>query len=673
MSIDIINPANINEFTKVNYSENYKSTYEMLSRLPIFKKANEIIKYIDENNVILIISKTGSGKTVLTPLLLTIYFKYEKKIAVTLPKQVITKKAAEFASKTFDVKLGEQIGYKYKGSDKQYYGNNNRVLYATDGTIVAMLLKDPLLSDFSGVIVDEIHERKVQIDFLLYLLKNTLKLRPEFKLILMSATINPLIFKSYFSVFKFGYIDVGGEANYPITVNYVPPTSEKFNSYLEEGYKVFKNITKDNSGDTIFFVPSISETFQLCNIITTENADTYCVEVYSGMDNKKEEIAISKDKYKEFNKNKKIIIATGVAESSITFEAIKYVIDSGYELFGYYDPNINANVLEKKPISKAQATQRCGRSGRTQAGTCYRLYDESFFKKMLDFPEPAIRTSNLYEESLKLISIDSIRTTNKLLNIFSEFIEPPKEIYIRMALSQLRSLKLIDLNGITKFGDIISNIQLEPMSAIAVYASKILKCSNEVLLIISLCDVLKNNLSGLFSVPKDKKIKGKFEKNLEDFHSKYGDHIALYKIIKEYKEQEDKDKFCKKYFIKKKIIEKAYKNYNKIKYTIDIKEIHEVPQEIFSQKLEYKIIASMLVGYSLHVGFLNKNTYDTLLTKNIKLNRFNLLLNKFPKKIVYQELFNNNGSLNLNIVSLVNSSIENLTDYIDDIIKKINI
>lgn len=668
MKIDI-DPKNINPFTSVQYSENYKQIYDMLIKLPIYKKSDEIIKHIDNNNVVLIISTTGSGKTVLTPLLLTIYFKYEKKIAITLPKQIITKKAAEFASNIFDVELGNQVGYKYKGSDKKYYNQNNKVLYATDGTIVSMLLKDPLLSDFDGIIVDEIHERKVQIDFLLYLLKNVIAKRPEFKLILMSATINPNIFKSYYSDFKFSYIDIGGVVNFPIEINYV---NDKFDSYLDEGFKIIKKIQEDKKeiGDIIFFVPSISETFQLCKTITNDNNNIYCVEVYSGMDNLKEEIAISKDKYKEFNKTNKVIVATGVAESSITFDAIKYVIDSGYELYGYYDPVIDARVLEKKQISKAQATQRAGRSGRTQKGICYRLYSEDDFKKMIDFPEPNMRTSNIYSESLEFIKIDSIRKTNKLLEVYSNFIEPPKEIYVRSAFNQLRDLKLINLNGITKFGDIIANIPLEPMEAIAYFASKILKCSNEVLIILSLCDVLKNNMGNLFNIPSDRNLKDKYEKSIQHFYSKHGDHIALYKIAKEYKDSDDKEKFSKKYFIKNKIIKKAYENYKKIKYQIQFPVGYEIDN---TDKLEDKIIASLMIGFKLHLGFLNKNSYDTLLTTNIKINRLNFLMNKNPKKIIYQELFNNNGRLNINIVSVLNSSIENIYETIEEIIKKINI
>src|SRR3990172_3963293 len=174
---DKLNPLN-----NKPYSNTYKELAKIWSKFPTYKRNKEIIDAIKSNQVLLITAETGSVKTVLIPkfaLHVLNYGKDDKKIAVTLPKQMIAKSAAEFAATTLDIKLGEEVGYQYRGSPSESKSQNTKLLYATDGTIVARLNNDPELKDFDIVIIDEAHERKVQIDFLIYLLRETLKLRPD--------------------------------------------------------------------------------------------------------------------------------------------------------------------------------------------------------------------------------------------------------------------------------------------------------------------------------------------------------------------------------------------------------------------------------------------------------------------------------------------------------------
>jgi pre-mRNA-splicing factor ATP-dependent RNA helicase DHX15/PRP43 len=218
MSIGILDPdgTNPNPLTGEAYSEKYRELSAKWREFPAYQKVNEILKAIKDNNVILVTSGTGSGKTVLIPKFCLHALNYDAKIGITLPKKIITKSAAEFAAATLDVKLGDVVGYQYRGSDRKHRSSKNKLLYATDGTIMARLLSDPLLKDFDAVIIDEAHERSVRIDFLLYLLKDVIKNRPEFKLIIMSATINVDIFKKYYESMAFVHIDIGGRTNYEI-------------------------------------------------------------------------------------------------------------------------------------------------------------------------------------------------------------------------------------------------------------------------------------------------------------------------------------------------------------------------------------------------------------------------------------------------------------------------
>jgi pre-mRNA-splicing factor ATP-dependent RNA helicase DHX15/PRP43 len=169
--IGILDPdgTNINPLNGEPYSEEYRKLAKVWSKFPAYEKVHEILQALDESQVVLITSGTGSGKTTLLPKFVLHSFGYEKKVAVTLPKQMITESAAEYAAKTLDVTLGREVGYKFKGSKKNTYTDKTKLLFATDGTIVAKLMSDPLLLEFDAVLIDEAHERKVQIDFLLYL------------------------------------------------------------------------------------------------------------------------------------------------------------------------------------------------------------------------------------------------------------------------------------------------------------------------------------------------------------------------------------------------------------------------------------------------------------------------------------------------------------------------
>jgi HrpA-like RNA helicase len=217
-NIGILDPQGLelNPLNSKEYSSKYKELANLWSKYPAYENALDTINLIKKKQVILITSGTGSGKTVLIPKFTLHSLNYEGHILVSLPKQLVAQSAAEFSALTMDVELGEQIGYKYKGSDTKYIGKNPNLLYCTDGTIVAKLLSDPLLTGIDAVIIDEAHERKVQIDFMLYLLKNVVKNRPEFKLIIMSATVNSELFKSYFTEFNFGELDIGSKTNFEI-------------------------------------------------------------------------------------------------------------------------------------------------------------------------------------------------------------------------------------------------------------------------------------------------------------------------------------------------------------------------------------------------------------------------------------------------------------------------
>lgn len=706
-----------NPLTDKPYSETYKELGKIWSQFPAYTNAKEIINDLKEHQVTLIISGTGSGKTVLVPKYVLHSYNYDGKIAVTLPKQIITKSSAEFSAKTLDVELGKEVGYQYKGSPRDARSKDTKLLYATDGTIVARLMNDIELKDFDAIIIDEAHERKVQIDFLLYLLRETLRLRPEFKLIIMSATINAEIFKNYFSEFKFKEINIGGQTNYPIKSIFIDKDIQ-YNEILDKGFDILKEVAKkeksesesDKAKDILFFITSANEAFDTCKKLSAidSTSNVFCIEVYAGMDSKKQELAQDKDKYKTSNSyNLKVVIATNVAESSLTIDGIKYVIDSGHELSSSYDPDIKARRLDRQLITHAQAKQRMGRSGRTEPGICYHLYTQDTFEnKMKKFPEPDIRVNNITDECLRLLDMPTINTIPNLINILTQFIEPPKESFIKDAVNTLIQLGLIKDEKLTDFGKLVANIGATSLVAnVTLVYSYIYNCSYEMVKIIAMIDACKQNLDNVFILPttilqskkqsvdtvskeaiskamkEEKWLTDKFEKAKKKFRHKYGDHQSLLKIYEKFNDvcRKNRDKpdkmnklneWCHTHFLKLDVLLKARMYYRKLNNNLervrdDLNSFTSTydpgkkGEKIIKSDIDDRILYCLSMGNSINTahkvsgkkGDMYRTRYSKELPIKIDKNSFLYLYKKLPKNVIYTELFVMMGNANINIVS----------------------
>jgi HrpA-like RNA helicase len=662
------NPLNTND-----YSENYKILAKKWSNLPTYKKAKDIINMIGENNILLIQSGTGSGKSVIIPKLLLHTLNYEKKIIMILPKQLLTEASAKYAAETLDVELGDEIGYKYRGEKK--YSSNTKILYTTDGTLVSMLMKDPELKNYSGILLDEAHERRTQTDFLLYLLKQTCIARKDFKLIIMSATVNQNIFADYFSGLKYNNVDISGKTNYPIVSTYLNQPIDK-TKYIEKGVEIIEYILKTTKdGDILFFVPTIQETFSGCKKFTN-NKDDYCVEVFAGMNKENEKLAIDKELYKtKTKKTRKIIIATNVAESSMTIDGIKYVIDSGYEIFGYFNPELESKVIEKRLITKAQIKQRMGRAGRTSDGYCYHLYTKKQYESLEEYPKPAIQTSNIYSECLSLLNLEIIQNTDNLKKVLNNFIEPPQDTYVNYSIKNLSKLGLITNGKISSLGKKIVKLPTEPSPGLAIYNGYGLNCHNEIMMIISMSEVIKNNISELFMRPSEenKILYDKYIKAKHNLKQNGSDHYSLFKILEKYEElkessDEDLKEWIKSNFLKIEILKKAYKYYQKMKdnSTEILKETY-VKLDISNNdyELKDKILASMMTGYHMNVISKSNGHYKTNKIKKIKINRDSWISNDDNDKIMYTELFTSGYVTNMQLCSNISDDVKRIYENIE--------
>jgi len=701
-SIGILDPTGKynNPLTDTEYSKEYKDLAKIWSNFPAYKIRDQVIESIKNNQVTLCIAATGSGKTVLVPKYALHAFDYTGKIAITLPKQIIAKSAAEFAAKTLDVNVGDQVGYQYKNAPKGAKSNNTKLLYATDGTIVARLMNDPKLTEFNAVIIDEAHERKMQIDLLFYLLKETLRLRPEFRIVIMSATIDSAIFKQYYKDFSYKEFNISGERNYPIESIFLDKEID-YKDAVNKGYEIIKSIVDtQESGDILFFVTSSNEAFDVCKKLDKyiKQDNTFCVEVYAGMDPKKQELAQDEVMYKDLERenNKaykfKLVVATNVAESSLTISGIKYVIDSGYELHNDYDAKIRGSKLDRDFISHAQAMQRLGRAGRTAPGICYHLYTKKQFENMKKFPDPDIKKVDITSECLKLLANGDVKSVPKLLEVLTQFIEPPKEINIVTAIQDLESMSLINNGDITKFGELVSSFGNDIYSSIAILLGKIYKCSYEIIDIMSFINACKANMNEVFRFPEktiDKedrnasydKLLEKFYGKMKHFKHKYGDHMSLLNIYQEYKEMLTKnsgsyqkmDEWCYKYFLKNKTLTKVHMYARNTKNNLrgKVGEILDPDsigvkyiEEIDKLRVDDRVMCCLMMAYRLKTAIQKKDghTHDnaglgyvTQFAKNIKINipnnSFINLSKQNKKNIFYEELFISMGNASLNIVS----------------------
>ena len=408
------------EPTKTNGT--YKQFGDFWSKLPMYEKREEAINLIYDNSVVLIVSGTGSGKTVLAPKFALHCMNYQGRIAITNPKRVPTKENAEFSALHMDVKVGTYIGMRYRDADKGSYSTDCRLIYCTDGWILQLLQKDPLLMDLDMVIIDEAHERNVNIDLLLLLLKQLVLKRPSFKLIIMSATINTQIFVDYFptSQYKFAMLDAGKKPNFSIKSIYLNKPINKYDAngnIIDDNYfdvavdKVVSLLKETDDGDILVFFPKKGDTTEGCSQLSMRldklnrelGKKIYSASLTSATSKKsrdghdEQKMIINAQKYKQNGRfSRKVVFATEVAESSVTIDGLLYVIETGLVNKMMYYSDKNMESLEMKFVSKASHKQRMGRTGRTAPGTCFCLFtEEEYNKKFSEYTQSPIMNTDL--------------------------------------------------------------------------------------------------------------------------------------------------------------------------------------------------------------------------------------------------------------------------------------
>ncbi|CAL0329725.1 unnamed protein product [Lupinus luteus] len=496
-----------------------------MATLPILQHEEKIIQTVNQNPVVVIIGETGSGKsTQLSQILHRHGYSNSGKIAVTQPRRVAAVSVARRVSQELGVHLGEEVGYAIRFEDRT--SHDTRIKYLTDGVLLRESLADPELNDYSVVILDEAHERSLNTDILMGLMKRLVKVRSsDFKVLITSATLDGNKVSKFFT--DCPVLTIPGKL-YPVEILY---SKERPSSYLESSLKTALDIhARQPEGDILIFMTGQDDIEKLVSKLEDK---VRALEEGSCMDaiilplhgSLPPELQVRVFSPPPPN-CRRIIVATNIAETSLTVDGVVYVIDSGYVKQRQYNPSAGMYSLDVVQISKVQANQRAGRAGRTRPGKCYRLYPSRVYDdEFLDATVPEIQRSSLagcvlYLKSLDLPDIDILKF---------DFLDPPSSESLQDALKQLYLIDAIDENGaITSIGQKMAELPLEPSLSRTLMEANNYGCISEALTVAAMLSAE----TALLSAPGRSKTERKRKNpvtNLPD-GSGLGDHIQLLQI-----------------------------------------------------------------------------------------------------------------------------------------------
>lgn len=654
----------LNPLNDKPYSNRYRELAGIWSKFPTYLRAEDILDAISNYQLVFVSSATGSGKSVIIPKLALHYTNYQGTILMTLPKRIITVSSASFASDTLDVELGKEIGYKFKNSPKEMANSNNKIIYVTDGILIMKYINDPLLLEYRVIIIDEAHERKIQIDLILLFLKNLLLSgkRPDLRIIIMSATISAQKYSDYFSSISSKIIEIPGQPNYPIDVHFLDKPT---NSYMLDGLDLITELIPEKK-DLLFFITTSNEAISLCRKIKPNHPKIFCIEVYADMDKDLKIYVESRDKFHELgNYNSKVIMATNVAESSLTIDGLKIVIDSGYQLSSRFDPIHMGRILEKERITRSQAIQRRGRVGRQSPGVCYHLMTEKQFIALEEYPAPSILTEDITMDLLRIMQISDNASFSNGVFMLNQLMDPPKAVFIDYAHSLFELYKIIDSNGqMNKIGYDITNFSSTPLNRILfmIYAFQ-LHCAKEACQIISMIEVSSGKFNNLFFKTDTLNQASFANKNskilLDKLIRKSGDHLTFLNIFTTFKEQSDAKTWANQYGIKLDSLRNADKNSKKYYFKL-VNLLRDTPQlsRISKTDTNKNILQALKLSHQ-HLTAKNlkpifsKEKVEGKISKDSIVHHYTDRKKLKSAKFIYDEMIQIDDSWQYNIITLI--------------------
>ncbi|OBZ82088.1 ATP-dependent RNA helicase DHX8, partial [Choanephora cucurbitarum] len=595
---------------------------EQRESLPIYKLRTSLIEAVRENQMLIVVGDTGSGKTTqMTQYLAEEGFANYGRIGCTQPRRVAAMSVAKRVAEEVGCRVGQEVGYTIRFEDCT--SPETRIKYMTDGMLLRECLIDPEMSQYSVIILDEAHERTISTDVLFGLLKRAAKRRPDLKLIITSATLDADKFATYFN--NCPIFTIPGRT-YPVEVLY---TKDPESDYLDAALITVMQIhLSEPPGDILLFLTGQEEIdtaseilFERMKALGNDVPELIILPVYSALP--------SEMQSRIFDPappgSRKVVIATNIAETSITIDGIYYVIDPGFVKQNKWDAKLGMDSLVVVPISQAAARQRAGRAGRTGPGKCYRLYTETAYRnEMLPNTIPEIQLLNL---SMTVLTLKAMGI-NDLLHF--DFMDPPPENNLIQALEQLYALQALDDEGLlTRLGRKMAEFPLEPQLSKMLIQSVDLGCSEEILTIVAMLTA-----QNVFYRPKEKQAQADQKK--AKFHQPEGDHLTLLTVYNGWKASKFSNAWCFDNYIQSRSMKRAQDVRKQLLGIMD-----RYRHDIVSCGKNYtKVSRALVSGYFRNAAKKDpQEGYKTLLEGTpVYIHPSSALFNKGPEWVIYHEI-----------------------------------
>ncbi|RMZ77677.1 hypothetical protein DV738_g4288, partial [Chaetothyriales sp. CBS 135597] len=629
----------VNPFNGESFSERYFSILRTRRNLPVHQQRDEFLKMYQKSQILVFVGETGSGKTTQIPQFVLyddMPHQQKKLVACTQPRRVAAMSVAQRVAQEMDVKLGNEVGYSIRFEDMT--SSKTILKYMTDGMLLREAMNDHDLSRYSTIILDEAHERTLATDILMGLLKEVVQRRPDLKLVIMSATLDAQKFQRYFN--NAPLLAVPGRTH-PVEIFYTP---EPERDYVEAALRTVLQIhATEPEGDILLFLTGEEEIEDAVRKISLEademvrEADAGTMKVYAlyGTLPPAQQQKIFEPAPPPRGRNKrpgrKCIVATNIAETSLTIDGIVYVVDPGFSKQKVYNPRIRVESLLVSPISKASAQQRAGRAGRTRPGKCFRLYTETAFRnELIEQTYPEILRSNLSSTVLELkkLGIDDL--------VHFDLMDPPAPETLMRALEELNYLACLDDDGdLTAMGRLAAEFPLDPALAVMLISSPEFYCSNEILSLTALLSVPQ-----VFVRPASARKRADEMKNL--FAHSDGDHLTLLNVYHAFKSdeaQQNPRQWCHDHFLSLRSLQAADNVRMQLKRIMEREELVLMSTPFEDKKYYENIRRALVAGFFMQVAKRESNgkTYTTVKDNQTVLLHPSTVLDQANEWVIYNE------------------------------------
>jgi ATP-dependent RNA helicase DHX8/PRP22 len=626
LSAELSMPAWKNETRYKGVSYGYKDEGKAIrtqrESLPIFKLKKQLVAALRSHQILIVVGETGSGKTTqMTQYLVEMGLSKSGIIGCTQPRRVAATSVAKRVAEEYGCRLGEEVGYNIRFDDCT--SKSTIIKYMTDGMLMREYLADNNLSRYSAIMLDEAHERTISTDVLFGLLKQLLRRRKQFKLIVTSATLDAQKFSSYF--YGCPIFSIPGRT-FPVDVMY---TKEPEPDYLEAALITVMQIhLSEPAGDILLFLTGQEEIDTACETLHNRMSklggqvpELIVLPVYSALP--------SEMQTRIFEPappgSRKCVVATNIAEASLTINGISYVVDPGFCKENVYNARTSMDSLVVVPCSQASAKQRAGRAGRTGPGKCYRLYTEHAYKnEMLPTPLPEIQRSNLGNTvlNMKAMGIHDLVTF--------DFMDPPPADSLVTAMKLLHALGALGAEGLlTRLGRKMADFPLEPQLAKILIISVELGCSKEVLTVSSMLSI-----DSVFYRPKEKQAAADQKK--ARFFQAEGDHMTLLSVYEQWEKNGCMAQWCHEHYLQARSLARAKDIRNQL---VGLMDKHQY--DILSANQNYSLVSQAIVsGYFTNCAKRDpQEGYRTMVDgQPVYMHPASALFNKNPEWVIYHEL-----------------------------------